>query len=220
MGKNRGGTPSVLRDLGSEMGYDLQTLPPLAEGPDVVSTTFIKERLKLGEVRDAARLLGRPYRLSGTVVRGDQRGRTLGFPTANIEVAASIVIPADGIYATVATIHSRSGQPPPVVASPQQTKRLTTSRVVSAEGSTATPFWEQRYNSVTSIGMRPTFDGAHRTIETYILDFSADLYGQEIAIDLIERQRAEVRFSSVDDLVAQMTKDVHIARDLLAASPK
>ena len=214
LGKNRGGTPAVLRDLGAEMGYDLQTIPPLAQGTEVVSTTFIKERLNMGEVREAARLLGRPYRLSGTVVRGDQRGRTLGFPTANIEVPAATVIPEHGIYATIATLHSSINQPSPVDL-PQRSKRLATKRAVSAA-----TLAEPRYDCVTSIGVRPTFDGVRRTIETHILDFSADLYGQEIAIDLIEHQRAEVRFSSVDYLIAQMNIDVHVARELLAALPR
>jgi riboflavin kinase/FMN adenylyltransferase len=101
-GRGRRGTVELLRTMGAALGFDvvglrLVTIPEV-EGP--VSSTAVRRRLAEGDVAGAATLLGRPYELRGVVVRGDGRGgRQLGFPTANVAVAADILLPADGIYA-------------------------------------------------------------------------------------------------------------------------
>jgi len=180
MGKEREGTVPVLTRLGEGMGYKVVSVEPMAHDGQTVSTTAIKGLLKEGDVTRAAALLGRPHRLTGPVVLGDQRGRGLGFPTANLDVPARIVQPADGIYATLAWING------------------------------------ERHDSVSSIGVRPTFGELAHTVETFILDFDRDLYGETVSIDLVQHLRGEERFETVDALVAQMHRDVDASRAVLA----
>lgn len=101
LGKGRSGTPAVLAELGKTLGYTVETVPRLRDGDEVISSQAIMEHLAQGDVRAAGRLLGRPATLSGSVVTGARRGRTIGFPTANIAVEASVALPANGVYAAV-----------------------------------------------------------------------------------------------------------------------
>lgn len=181
LGKGREGTAPVLEALGNELGYTLTIVEPFSREGQVVSSTAVRRCLGEGEMETAARLLGRPFTLGGAVVEGDKRGRTIGFPTANIDVPADMALPADGIYCTIAHVGGES------------------------------------YHSATNIGVRPTFGQLGRTVETYILDFQGDLYGQHMRIELVHRLRPEERFSSVEALVAQMKLDVEAARGMLAA---
>jgi len=124
-------------------------------------------------------LLGRDYRLAGPVVHGFERGRTIGFPTANISVAADRALPALGVYATRATVTGRT------------------------------------LMAATNIGTRPTFDAGHVSIETHLMDFEGDVYGERMSIDVVHRIRAEQAFSGPDELIAQIKKDVDAAREVL-----
>lgn len=184
LGKERAGTIPVLRDLGTKHGFQVRIQEAYTEAGQVVSSTAVRENIVLGQVRHAAQMLGRPYRLRGVVVKGDQRGQSLGFPTANLDIPRQFAVPANGIYSTLIHIDGK------------------------------------RHPSVTSIGTRPTFDGTDRRIESFVLDFSGDLYGQELILELIEHQRPELRFESVDALVAQMQRDVEIARSILSTQPR
>lgn len=184
LGKGRAGTLGVLRDLGGEIGFEVTEADPSVAGDVRVSSTETRHCLTEGAVDRAAELLGRPFRLTGEVVKGDQRGRALGFPTANLKIAPQMALPADGIYATLA--HA---------------------------GGRVLP-------SATSVGVRPTFEVAGRTVETFILDFDEDLYGTEVSIDFIERIRPELQFDSVDALIEQMDRDVEQARGILAAEAR
>jgi len=136
----------------------------------------------------AARALGRPHRLDGVVVRGDQRGRDLGFPTANLRADPQAAVPADGIYA---------------------------GRVVRIDewGNTRTDI-EPRPAAI-SIGSNPTFEGLHQSVEAYILDFDGDLYGQNLGVEFLHRLREMRRFDSIGELVSQMAVDVRQTRELL-----
>lgn len=177
LGRNRAGTIGVMRQVGKELGFDVEVAPLLAEDGEKVGSSSIRQALAEGDVSRVAKLLGRPFSLRGPVVEGDRRGRTLGFPTANIAIGLDRALPAYGVYVTRAYV-----------------------------GETA-------YESCTSIGIRPTFDVEPRpTVETFIIDFDEDIYGQEMRIDLLERLRGELRFESVDDLVAQMHKDIDNTR--------
>ena len=181
LGKGRAGTLDVLRGLGADLGFEVTEADPSVAGGVRVSSTETRKRLAEGAVGDAAELLGRPFRLTGEVVKGDQRGRALGFPTANLKIAPQMALPADGIYATLAHVGGRA------------------------------------LASATSIGVRPTFETAGRTVEAFILDFDEDIYGAEVSIDFIERIRPEARFDSVEALIEQMDKDVEQCRGILAA---
>jgi len=180
LGANREGNVSVLQALGQEMGFSVQVVSPQVDGTEVISSTRIRHLLAQGEVREAARLLGRYYSLAGEVVRGARRGRKLGWPTANLEVRAERAVPADGVYAVYASLG------------------------------------ENRYPGVASIGVRPTFDSGERTVETHIFDFDEDLYGCDLMVEFVERLRGEQRFECVEDLRAQIERDVHRAREILA----
>jgi len=178
LGRNRAGTIGVMRQVGQELGFEVEVAPLLDENGEKVGSSSIRQALAEGDVLRVAKLLGRPFSLRGPVVEGDRRGRTLGFPTANIAIGADRALPAYGVYVTRAYV-----------------------------GETA-------YESCTSIGIRPTFDVEPRpTVETFILDFDEDIYGQEMRIELLERLRGELRFESVDDLVAQMHKDIVQTRE-------
>ena len=100
LGFQREGTPQVLRELGQEMGFTVRVVEPIAEEGEMISSTAVRQALDQGNVSRARQYLGHPFALEGTVVHGEGRGRTLGFPTVNLEVAASVVLPGNGVYAT------------------------------------------------------------------------------------------------------------------------
>ena len=182
LGRNRAGTIGVIRQIAEKLGFRLEVAPLLAEDGEKVGSSAVRQALEKGDVETVARLLGRPFSLRGPVVAGDRRGRTLGFPTANIAIGLDRALPAYGIYVTRAYVRENS------------------------------------YASCTSIGIRPTFNIEPRpTIETYILDFDDDIYGEEMRIDLLKRLRGEERFESVDDLVAQMQRDIEGTREYFRA---
>ena len=184
LGKGRAGTLDVLRGLGAELGFEVTEADPSVAGGVRVSSTETRRRLTEGAVDQAAELLGRPFRLTGEVVQGDQRGRALGYPTANLKIAPHMALPADGIYATLAHVGGRV------------------------------------LPSATSVGVRPTFEVAGRTVEAFILDFDEDIYGVEVSIDFVERIRPELQFDSVEALIERMDQDVEQARGILAAEAR
>jgi riboflavin kinase/FMN adenylyltransferase len=135
-------------------------------------------------VTAARAFLGRAYRLRGRIVAGERRGRTLGYPTANLYVPPGVLVPAHGVYAV---------------------------RVwVGGHG----------HDGVVNIGVRPTFGELRRTIEAHLLDWSGDLYGRWVELDLVERLRGEQRFDGPDALRAAIAADVAHARRALAASSR
>jgi len=181
LGHNREGDVDALKRMGRKMGFAVHVVEPLYYGDEVISSTRIRRLLARGEVREAAQLLGRYYSLAGEVVKGESRGKLLGFPTANLEVRPERAIPADGVY----VVYARLGK--------------------------------ERYRGVTNVGVRPSFDGGKRIVETHILDFEGDIYGCDLVVEFVERIRPEKRFPSVDALVSQIKADIAQARRILAA---
>ena len=157
----------------AELGFDVRPVP-LVKG---VSSTRIRQLVAAGDVQSAAALLGRPPELEGVVVLGDERGGTLGFPTANLNVPAELLVPAYGIYAGAALGH----------------------------------------RAAISVGVNPHYGGAERRVESYLLDFEGDLYGQRLVLELWRRLRDEQAFGSEEELVRQIAADVEQAR--LASRP-
>ena len=104
MGYKREGNVDMLSDMGAELGFSVSVVDLLSDGGDAVHSTSIRKALVDGNVQDVAKKLGRNFSISGTVVTGDKRGRTLGFPTANIEVGPDMAVPGNGIYATLAFV--------------------------------------------------------------------------------------------------------------------
>ncbi len=184
LGRGRQGDPDCLRRIGEELDFRVEVVRPARLEGEVVSSSSIRRLLAAGDIKKVEEMLGRRLILEGKVVTGDRRGRTLGFPTANINMQREQAMPRDGIYATVA-IRGR-----------------------------------QRMGSVTNIGIRPTFGGLKRLVETYILDYDGDLYGKRLSIELVSRLRDEMRFSNAEELKIQMSKDVERARKALDATEK
>ncbi len=168
-GRDRRGDLDLLGRLGHEV-----LAVPLLPG---VSSTEIRRRLHAGEVADAAQLLGRPPELDGIVVSGDQRGGTLGYPTANLAVEPGLLIPRYGIYAGAA----------------------------DADGGS--------HRAAISIGLNPHYGGAERRIEPHLLDFTGDLYGRRLVVELWQRLRDEQVFGSEQELIEQIARDVEATRE-------
>jgi len=185
-GHKAAGDVALLAELGEKYDFTVEGVPLLTEDGVTVSSTVIRERLAAGAVAGAAELLGRPHRVEGVVVRGHQRGRALGFPTANLQTPEDTAIPVDGVYAGWLTSLDPAGEE------------------------------TERWPAAISVGTNPTFGGGERTVEAHALDRDdLDLYGTQVAADFVARLRATLKFDSVDALVAQMHVDVGDARRLL-----
>lgn len=192
LGRNRAGTLDVLAQLGQELGFALDVVQPVQVAGEEVRSYTIRQALRAGEVERVSGMLGRDYSISGVVVEGDHRGRTIGIPTANLRVAEERLLPADGVYATWAW----TGDP-------------------------AGALWATlRLAGVTNIGMRPTVGGRERRVECHLFDFprageSGDIYGKIVALAFVQRLRSEERFENLDALIAQIQRDMAAARSIL-----
>ncbi|MDG4792471.1 bifunctional riboflavin kinase/FAD synthetase [Micromonospora sp. WMMD1082] len=180
-GHRAAGDVALLERLGRTFGFSVEGAPLVAEAGTVFSSTYIRSCVDAGDVTAATAALGRPHRLEGVVVRGDQRGRELGFPTANLLCHRYAAVPADGVYAARMI---RRGQRKPLAAA-------------------------------VSVGTNPTFSGRERRVEAYALDFDGDLYGERLALDFVAHLRGQVRFDSIEPLVAQIAQDVERTRRVL-----
>jgi riboflavin kinase / FMN adenylyltransferase len=158
-------------------GGEAYAVPVRSEGGEApISSTRIRRLVGEGEVAEAARLLGRPYVLRGDVVVGDKRGRTIGFPTANVVADPALVVPARGVYAGFVRVG------------------------------------KDTYAACTNIGVAPTFERRESRVEVYLLGFEGDLYGREVDVSFLERIREEKRFSGVEELKTQISRDVEAAK--------
>jgi riboflavin kinase/FMN adenylyltransferase len=174
-GKRAKGDPEMLR---SHDEFETRVVPLVEVDGETVSSTRIRALVAAGDVEGAMRCLGAPFLLEGTVVEGDKRGRTLGFPTANVVPSEEYAYPGHGVYAAFA-----NGIP-----------------------------------AAVNVGVRPTFEtGRGVLIESYLIDHDSDLYGQTLRIAFVARLRGEKRFPGVEELVAQMHRDVEAARELCAS---
>jgi riboflavin kinase/FMN adenylyltransferase len=187
-GHRAAGTVDSLTVEGRRFGFAVEGIPLAAVDDDAVtiSSTYIRACVAAGDMVTAARALGRPHRVDGIVVRGDRRGKDMGYPTANVESPAFTAIPADGVYAGhLVTRDPRSGA----------------SRV--------------RFPAAISVGSNPTFQGSRRTVEAFVLDYDGDLYGEHVGVEFVERLRPMRAFPDVEGLLAAMAKDVSDTRQIL-----
>lgn len=180
-GYKRSGNVPLLQQLGAELGFVTHGLAALSLDGQVVSSTRIRDAIRAGHLDAATQMLGRSYSLCGKVVLGDQLGRQLGFPTANLDVAG-LVTPPTGVYAVHAQVLGRS------------------------------------FRGAANIGYRPTLanPAPQLRVEIHLLDFSGDLYGQEMEITFVEKIRDEQKFPSLEVLKNQIGKDIAAARRLFA----
>jgi len=182
-GYQRQGTAEDLRAIASAFQVKVNIANLQTNAEQRISSSRIREALNQGEIQLANQLLGRPYTLKGIVVTGEQRGRTIGFPTANLTLPRNKLIPCHGVYAVQVTSMNDS---------------INTS-----------------HPAVMNIGMRPTVNGQHPTIEIHLLDWSGDLYQHTLSVQLKQFLRPEAKFDSLDALKAQITRDCETARRLL-----
>jgi riboflavin kinase/FMN adenylyltransferase len=181
-GTKRSGDLALLRSLGAEIGFEVRVHHVASDARGPFSSTRAREAIALGDLDEVSRVLGRPHELSGLVVRGDARGRSLGFPTANLG-AVPEMLPPDGVYAVAVDDVLGPGEARPLG--------------IGVTNIGVRP---------TIAG------GARRTVETYLLDFEGDLYDHRLRLHIRTRLRDETKFASLDELKAQIALDVASAR--------
>jgi riboflavin kinase / FMN adenylyltransferase len=188
-GRERSGGFGDLERWGAELGFEAIAEPLVSDQHGPWSSTRVRELVAAGDVDGAAEILGRPHMLTGPVVVGDQRGRTLGFPTCNL-ASVPEALPAFGVYAALVDLMDPSGARPSVLG-----------------------------RAVVNVGVRPTLDraGAKPLVEVHLFDLERDLYGRTLRVHLVSRLRAERRFPSLDELKRQIAEDGARARELLGS---
>lgn len=183
-GKGRAGSAADLQALGLNLGFGVSIAELLHGTKGEVSSTAIRTALSEGRPQDAAAMLGHWHRIDGPVVGGEQRGRDLGFPTANMSIEG-LHPPKFGVYAVVVD----------VLDGPHK----------------------GQYHGAASLGVRPMFNGEMPNIETFLFDFSGDLYGADLSVALVDYLRPEETFADLPAFIAQMDADCARARDILTA---
>jgi riboflavin kinase/FMN adenylyltransferase len=211
LGRDRVGDAEELRRLGEEFGFGVTVVDPVrldpapAGGAGPVSSSAIRAALAVGDVRAAEVMLGRPYWLTGEVVRGEGRGREIGVPTANLDIPGGKLLPAAGIYAARAWV----GGPAPAAVSPDGP------RLADEASEEPSPVPAGPLDAVLHVGPRPVFDDARVTVETHLIEHRLDLYGRRLRLELVDRLRDVAGFDSVSDLVAAIRRDVRDAEAAL-----
>ncbi len=184
-GKDREGDYALLSSIAMEKGFDISMVEPFNFHSKPVSSTWIRTELEDGNIALANTLLGRNYTLFGSVIKGENRGVKLGFPTANVVPEdPDKVVPKDGVYAVRVTIKNGSVK-------------------------------DEVKDGMMNIGTNPTFSNTERTIEVNIFDFNQNIYGKYIGIEFFERIRDEIKFESPEALTVQLYKDEQSIKELL-----
>lgn len=183
-GKDRAGDTDVLAELGIKYGFEVRVFDKLCIGEEVVSSTRIKEKMASGDMEEASRLLGRPYSIAGIVEGGKKLGRSLGYPTINQKFASNKILPLFGVYSSDVLVYNSTGD-------------------------------FQKYKGITNIGIRPSVnDGDVPTVETFIYNFSEDIYGYKVKIIPKVYIRPERHFNSLEELTEQISRDTKYADSL------
>lgn len=181
LGRDRKGDVSMLSELGDRLGFQVEVVEAYLLDGEPVSSSRVRLALEAKDIDQVNRLLGRRYRLTGSVVPGDGRGKSIGIPTANLQIDQKKAVPGPGVYACFANVRG------------------------------------ERYSAVTNIGVRPTFEDTPvaARVETHILDFDHDLYGQEVSLEFVVFLRPEKKFDGIESLVAQIHTDIETGREIL-----
>ena len=168
--KNMGDT-NLLKELSSKYNFEVFIMEPCKLKDKVISSTRIRKELLEGNIEDSNKMLTRPYFLEGKVVSGKQIGRTIGFPTANLEYSKFALLPKEGVYYT-------------------------------------NIMWNDKiFKGITSVGNNPTVNGKNITVETFILEFNKDIYGDTIKVFFLKKIRNNKKFNSLEELKTQLSKD-------------
>jgi len=192
-GAGASGTAQTMLALGEKYGVNVDVVSLLFDGTERVCSTAIRDALRGGDVAQASEFLGREFSVTAEVERGAGRGgRELGYPTANQYAADTDAVPADGVYAGWFTV-------------------LPDGRPIDGDMELGI-----RYPAAISVGTNPTFGDHRRSIESFVLDRDADLYGRTARVEFIAKVRDMVKFDSVDELLENMARDVARVREILS----
>lgn len=190
-GCKRTGTATDLQAIAATYGIETTIVGLQICSGERISSSFIRTALTEGDISRANQLLGRSYTMTGTVVQGQQLGRTIGFPTANLQLPQEKFLPRNGVYAVQVWLENsdRTSEPGNIIPCP--------------------------IPGVMNIGCRPTVNGKTPTVEVYLIDWAGDLYGQTLTVSLEQYLRPEQKFASLDELKAQIQADCDKARSVL-----
>ncbi len=185
LGFRREGDVRFLKAQGQRHGFEVIAVELITthDNRNLIRSSKVRRLVRRGDMIGAKTMLARAYSLAGKVVEGEQRGRTIGIPTANLAVWSEQIVPANGVYATWAVLG------------------------------------DETFMAATNIGYRPTFSGDAVTVEAHLLDFNRDIYGEVLELRFEKRLRAERKFDSLDELIAQIKADIAETRRFLGADP-
>jgi riboflavin kinase / FMN adenylyltransferase len=178
-GRRGAGNTRRLQELGAGGGFSVTVREAVLLKGKVVSSTLIRGLIARGRLEEAALYLGSPYHIRGRVIAGSRLGRTLGFPTANLQVDPDIMLPGKGVYLTSAGLQG------------------------------------QHHFALANVGFKPTVAGQHLSVELHLLNFSGDIYGEELKVSFLHRMRSERTFGSTDELKEQILRDILKGEDLI-----
>jgi riboflavin kinase/FMN adenylyltransferase len=212
LGRNRMGDVTFLEQYGQQHGIQVHTVSLAEAHQNRISSSRIRKLLSQGEIAEANQLLGHPVIVNGIVKQGAQRGRMLGFPTANLHTDIHKLLPADGVYAAIT--HVQNNQESDLLVPSSVYKDATT---ISTSGEVGEDQSRLKYKSVVNIGTRPTFDGKEHLLEVHLLDANLNLYDRRLTVEFIEHLRSEQRFPNIDALKAQISADVQKAYHIFTA---
>ncbi len=170
-GYERKGDVALLKKMGQEYGFTVDALTDVMDNDRKISSSVIRENLAEGNMERVNELLGYPFSVTGKIIHGQQIGRTIGVPTANLIPGRHKLLPPKGVYYSVTEIEGK------------------------------------KYHAVTDIGTKPTVNGQFVGVETHLLDFKGDIYGEKMTVELLHFSRPEIRFDSLEDLQRQIEKD-------------
>lgn len=188
-GEGRQGSYQTLEKAGAELGFAVKEIDPLVIETITIGSTKIREALRSQHIELANRLLGYPYSFTGTVVKGNQLGRTIGYPTANLAINdANKLLPENGSYVVKAFLMDGNGN----------------------DG--------EAIGGMMNIGYRPTVDGSKMAVEVHLFDFDMDIYGRQLRVETLYFLRNEEKFNGKEALITQLGLDKATARERLSAS--
>lgn len=185
-GRRGAGDCTLLKKKADEHGYKVIIIDKVLYEGREISSSYVREAIKEGNMGLAATLLGMPYYVGGEIVHGKRLGRMLGMPTVNLLPPQEKLLPPKGVYYSYVYLHSREG---------------------------SRPYDGVQLPSITNIGTKPTVDNERQMgVETYLYNFDADVYGESMEVYLLEHKRPEMRFEGVEELKAQMQEDIAAGR--------
>jgi riboflavin kinase / FMN adenylyltransferase len=190
-GKSRSGNFALLQQKAQEFNYQVKEIPEFMLQENTISSTIIRQSLQKGNIGTANECAGYPYFFSGTVVEGNKLGRTIGYPTANLQIKEEKkLIPGNGVYAVKIEVNGEWSK---------------------ANGGHSSFNTHNSYFGMMNIGIRPTVEGVNRMIEVNIFDFDKDIYGKVITVHLYKRLRSEQKFNGLEELKEQLGRDKEMA---------